>query len=76
MAAEVQGLVLGFDYAFVIRQLLFEILGRKICLEAFVDSKTLFNVVGKDGATTDRRIQIDIYALRESYAKGELSRTG
>lgn len=56
MAAEVQGLVLGFDYAIFIRQLLYETLGRKLDLEAYTDSKNLFNIDAKDGATTERRL--------------------
>lgn len=74
LAAEVHALVLAFDMAYVIQDMLHEILGRKIEIDAYVDSKTLFDVVAKDGNTSEKRLQIDIYALRESYDKGELSR--
>lgn len=43
MAAEEQDLVLGFDYAFIIKELMEELLGRKVILEAYTDSCTLFN---------------------------------
>lgn len=56
MAAEVHGLVLSFDYAYILRDLVSEIIGGKVTIEAFVDSKTLFNVVAKDGATSERRL--------------------
>ena len=74
MAAELQALVLGFDYAFVIKDLVEEILGRHVKVEVMVDSKTTFNVVAKDGKTTERRLQIDVLALRQSYDLGELDR--
>ena len=74
MAAEIQALMLGFDYAFYVRDLLEEILGRSFKIEAMIDSKTVFNVVAKDGKTTERRLQIDILSLRESYDNGELNR--
>lgn len=45
MAAEIQALVLGFDYAFLVKDLVEEILGRKMRIEAMIDSETVFNVV-------------------------------
>lgn len=51
MAAEVQGLVLGFDYASIVRNTICEIIGRKVPLEAYVDSNHLYNVVAKFGET-------------------------
>lgn len=74
MAAEVQALVLGFDYAFIVKDLIEEIIGRSIRLEALIDSKTVFNVIAKDGQTAERRLQIDVLALRQSYDIGELDR--
>ena len=74
MAAEIQALILGFDYAYLIKDQLDEILGRDVKIEAVVDSKTTFNVVAKEGKTTERRLQIDIMTLRQSYDNGELSR--
>lgn len=74
MAAEIQALVLGFDYAYVVKDLIEEILGRTIMLDAMVDSKTVFDVIAKDAKTTERRLQIDVIALRQSYDMGELNR--
>ena len=70
MAAKVHALVLGFDYAYVIREAVEEPLGRRVEIEAYVDSRTLFNVIAKDSPTAERRFQIDVLALRESYQKG------
>lgn len=76
MDAEVQWLVRGFDFVFILRKSLVEFLGRKVALDAFTDRKTLYNVVAKDVATAERRLHIDILVLWESYEKGELSRGG
>lgn len=50
--AEVHALVMGFDYVFIFQKRLFELLGRELRFEAFMDFKTLFNVIAKDGLTT------------------------
>lgn len=76
MAAEIQALVLGFDYAFVVKDLIEEILGHHISLDALIDSRTVFNVIAKDAQTAERRLQIDVLALRQSYDAGELERIG
>lgn len=76
MASEVQALVLSIDQAFEIRHLTEEILGCKVELHAFIDSKTIFYIIGKDSQTHERRIPIDICALQESYAKVELTTLG
>lgn len=76
LEAEMHGLTLGLDYAYVINTLLAEILNRTVTREDLVDNKTLFNVVSKHASTTERRLHIDIIAIRESYAVCELSRIG
>ena len=72
MAAEVIALVLGYDVAFVVKDLVEEILGREVKLEVMIDSRTVFNVIAKDGQTAEKRLQIDVLALRQSYDAGEL----
>lgn len=57
MTAEVQALVLGFDYAFLAKFLSEEIIGRTLELETMMNSRTMFDVVSKDGATTKHRLQ-------------------
>ena len=74
MAAEVHALILGFDYAYLIQNMLHEILGWTMEIEGITDSKTVFNVVAKEAQTTERRLQIDICTVKESYDKGELRR--
>jgi hypothetical protein len=72
MAAELHGLVLGFDNAFVVRQMVSEISGREIPIDAYIDSKTVFDTITKLGTTLEKRLQIDAAALQESHLKGEL----
>lgn len=76
MAAEVHGLVLGFDFAFTLCKLLLERLQRPVPMGAYVVSRTLFNMVSKDCGTTERLLFIDPFALRKSYEQGEISRLG
>lgn len=74
MESEIHALVLGFDYAYIIKDMVRDITGMNMPIEAIVDSRTVFDVIEKDGLTTERRLQIDICALRESYSRGELAR--
>lgn len=41
-----------------------------------MNSRTLFNVLRKSSNTAERRLQIDIFVLKESYKKRELKRIG
>jgi len=44
----------------------------RLDIDAYVDSKTVFNEVAKQSSTLEKRLQIDVHALRESHSKGEL----
>lgn len=48
--------------------------GVKAYIEAYVDSKTLYDVLAKDGGTEEKRLKIDIFALKEIFERGELTR--
>lgn len=54
----------------------YNITGQDIPIGAFVDSCTTFNCVAKDGKTMEKRIQIDVNALRESRDRSELRTLG
>jgi len=73
MAAEIHGLIYGFDNAYVTRSMLKEILNVDIPIHGYVDSKTLFNVIAKNSATLEKRLQIDVFSLREATEKKELN---
>lgn len=49
-----------------------EVMDKKIPLDAYIDSNTVFNVIARKGPTMEKRLQIDVFALRESDTKGEL----
>lgn len=76
MASELHALIIGFDHACTIRGLLEEIVGQKVDLDAYVDSKTVFDAVATDRKTTETGLRICISALRESYGRGELMNLG
>jgi len=72
MAAEIHALVYGFDNGYVAQNFLSEILDQNVPIDGFVDSRTVFNVVAKQSSTLEKRLQIDVFALRESNTRGEL----
>lgn len=74
IAAEVQALFLGNDYAFLVRNLSEELLDPFLTLEATIDIRMLINVVSKEAQTTERRPKIDVFGLRQIYDSGELNR--
>lgn len=76
MAAELRVLVYGFDTSFVVRHTLAEALGNIVPLDAFVDSRTVFNAIAKTSNTLEKRLQIDASALRESHKNGEMRTFG
>lgn len=67
LAAELHGLTYGFDRAYLLNNLTSKTLSRRIPLEAYVDSKTLFYLVAKVASTTEKRLQIDVFGIRQSY---------
>lgn len=76
MAAEIHALVLVYDFAFIIGHLAEEILGSSIQLDAFFDRRTVIDVIVENGMTTERRLQIDNCALKQSYMDGVITRLG
>ena len=72
MAAEIHGFGYGVDNAFVARSMTEEILGKKIPIDCYVHSKTLFDVIAKHANTKEKRLQIDVFAIRESHKKQEI----
>jgi len=72
IAAELHALTYGFDNAFLVRDVLEEVLQRKVDIDGYLDSRTVFNIVARNSSTLEKRLQIDVHALRESYTNGEL----
>ena len=76
MAAELLGLVYGYDNAFIVKHTLESCFGTKIRMDAYVDSRTVFNTVAKGKGTLEKRLQIDAFAIREAHRKGDLTTLG
>lgn len=76
MAAELLALVLGFDNAYIIRELVLELTGRRLVIDAVIDSITVFDVIAKRSQTTEKRLQIDVLSLRENHDRGDLDNFG
>jgi transposase InsO family protein len=72
-AAELYAMVQALDIAYVLAHTLERILHRKIDICAFTDSRILFNSITRLNSTAEKRLLIDLYALRESYDRRELS---
>lgn len=75
-AAEEHAPIHAVDVRILVRDLLNEPLRRTAEKKAHVDSRYPFNDVTKNSNTADRPLQINIFAIRESYQKRELKRTG
>lgn len=69
MESELHALILGFDYSLIVRSIFEDILGRAVSLDSYLDIKTVYDFVAKDGSTTEKIFQIDVFSLRESYAR-------
>lgn len=74
MAAEVCALVDDFDNMLDFREALMKMLGHIIDIEAFVDGRTLFDLMAKDSKAAQRSVQFDVFELRESYRCGKLKK--
>ena len=48
-------------------------IGRKIKTAMFTDSKSLFDTITKLSTVSEKRLLIDIAAIRETYTNGDLS---
>ncbi len=63
----------GFDNAFVLLPVLQQILGRKVSLKIYTDSKSLYDSCTRLTMTSEKRLLIDLALLREAYEDREIS---
>ena len=77
LASEVYGMMGGFDYGVTITSTLKQITERlkmqKIPLILCTDSYSLYECIVRMGTTKEKRLMIDIMALRESYERREIT---
>jgi hypothetical protein len=73
MAAELHGLIVGYDNAIFVSEMVSLILGRHVDIVVMLDSKTVFDTVTRLSNTLEKRLQIDAYALQEAHRSGELT---
>ena len=59
MAAGLMALVHGFDNAYLAQHMLQEILNKKVPIDGYVHSRTVFKLVAKASATLEKRLQIN-----------------
>ena len=76
LAAETLALTDGCDAAFYIVNLLNDILSpkikHKITVQAFTDNQSLYSTIKTTKLTIDRRLRVEISALREMHERGEI----
>ncbi len=73
LAAELYALAHGFDAGFALSHTVCKLLGRKMKVQVFTDSRTLFDSITSLCSMTEKSLLIDIYCLREAYRNGELA---
>eukprot|EP00171_Calliarthron_tuberculosum_P023237 IDg23237t1 len=76
LAAEIYALSACFDFCFTFAHDLANILGKKIPIFLFTDSKSIFDTITKLSSVSEKRLLIDISSLRQSYSSGEISNIG
>lgn len=61
----------AFDYALTMKHELEQLLDKKIPIKMSTDSESLFDVITKSSSTTERRLMIDVQAVRNGYERLE-----
>ena len=69
MAAEINGLIYGFHNAYVAQHMLQQLFTQHIPLDIYIVCRTVFYVIAKHSSTNEKRLQIDISAIREAHDK-------
>src|SRR3977135_4521333 len=62
----------GFDIGTAIKSTVDRILGTKLPLVLYTDSKSLYDCLVKLGTTQKKRLMIDVLCLRQSYKRREI----
>lgn len=73
IASELYAMNHGFDTACVIKHSLDKILREKVPLIICIDSRSLYECLVKLGTTREKRLMIDIMAIRQAYERREIA---
>lgn len=73
LAAELYAMVAGFDIAAALKETINKVMDRHVPLVVCTDSFSLYECVTKLGTTAEKRLMIDILALRQSYELHEIN---
>lgn len=76
MGGEVYAFADAFDAAYATQKDLELMLNRRIPLQMFTDSKSLFDVITKCSITAEKRLMIDITSVRNAFNAHEISNVG
>ncbi|KAI0998841.1 hypothetical protein K3495_g9356 [Podosphaera aphanis] len=72
LASELYAMVAGFDAACVVKHTVDSIMKRKIPLVVCIDSYSLYECLVKFGTIKEKRLIIDIAAIRQAYERREI----
>lgn len=73
LGAETYAFADAFDFAYTLATDLREMTGLPLPLTMCTDSRSLFDLITKDSTSTERRLMIDISAVRSAYEKAEIN---
>ena len=73
LAAECLALQDGVEAAYLIREMIKELLGNSLKIIAMTDSKSLFDAINSTKSVDDKRLRPDIAALKEKHELGEVN---
>ena len=76
LAAEAHAFSTCFDFSYALQHEVSNITGQEVPIIMFTDSKCLFDTITKLTSISEKRLLIDVAALRQSYVNGELFNIG
>ena len=74
IAAEALSLQEGLEDAIYLRQILLDLLSVVIPIEAYVDNKSVVEAIHSTKLVDDKRLRLDMGAIKESLQRGEVQR--
>jgi len=63
----------ALDDALYLREVIAELLGEKLAIIAYIDNKNLHSLIHSTTAITEKRLRIEVAAIKEMMARNEVS---